>query len=290
MSILRVGYAPVFFVGFLAAALVLSDGGTRPLPLVGLLAAAILVSMLVERILPYEPRFNGSHGDRGRDLAHAIVNEAANTASVLAMPLVVALVPARGGWPDGWPVVAQLTLAILIADVGITLAHWASHRVELLWRFHAVHHSVERLYGFNGLMKHPFHQAFEVVAATTPLVVLGMPQPVAWLLTFAVAIQLLLQHSNVDMRVGPLAFVWAVAPPHRWHHLARARDGDVNFGLFTCFWDHVLGTFRPADPSRRFAPGDFGVAGRPHYPRAYAAQIVEPFRVGSVDGRNEVTS
>src|SRR5262245_28394399 len=155
MTILRVGYAPVFFVGFLAAALVLSDGGTRPLPLAGLLAAAILVSALVERILPYEPRFNASHGDR--DLAHAIVNEAANTASVLAMPLVVALVPARDGWPDNWPVVAELALAILIADVGITFAHWASHRVELLWRFHAVHHSVERLYGFNGLMKHPFH-------------------------------------------------------------------------------------------------------------------------------------
>lgn len=279
IEVLRRLYAPLFFVGFLASALALSDGGVRPLPLAGLLVAAILTSALAERVVPYDRRCNEPHGDRGRDVAHAVVNEAANTVSVLAMPLVVAIVPGGGAWPHGWPTVAQLALAIVVADFGITLAHWGSHRAALLWRFHAVHHSVERLYGFNGLMKHPLHQAFELTAATVPLVLLGMPQHVAWLLTFAVAIQLLLQHSNVDMRVGPLALVWAVAPAHRWHHVAHATEGDVNFGLFTCLWDHLLGTFRPDDPSRRFGPGDFGVADRPDYPRAYRAQMVEPFRV-----------
>jgi len=276
--LLRVTFAPLFFAGFLASALVVSDGGTRPLPLAGLIVAANLVATLVERLIPYDPRFNASHGDGGRDLAHAVVNELANTVSVLVMPLVVALVPGGGAWPLAWPVAAQVAFAILVADAGITLAHWASHRVGLLWRLHAVHHSVERLYGFNGLMKHPLHQAFELIAATVPLVLLGMPQNVAWLLTFAVAIQLLLQHSNADVRVGPLARVWAIAPAHRWHHVASAGDGDVNFGLFTSLWDHLLGTFRAADPGRRFTPGDFGVAGRPDYPRGYPAQLVEPFR------------
>ena len=109
-GILRIAYAPVFFTGLLTAAVILSAGGTRPLPLAGLLVAAILVSALVERVIPYDPRFNASHGDRGRDLAHAVVNEAANTGSVLAMPLVVALAPAYGGWPRAWPVALQLAL------------------------------------------------------------------------------------------------------------------------------------------------------------------------------------
>lgn len=107
-----------------------------------------------------------------------------------------------------------------MADLGITLAHYVSHRAEWLWRLHAVHHSVERMYGFNGLMKHPLHQAIETAAGTAPLVVVGMPLDVGALLGFAVAIQLLLQHSNVDMRAGPLAYLWAVAPGHRHHHLA----------------------------------------------------------------------
>lgn len=77
-------------------------------------------------------------------------------------------------------------------DAGITLAHFASHRITVLWRCHAVHHSARRMYGFNGLMKHPIHQSIETLAGTLPLIVLGLPSDVALVLVFAVAIQLLL--------------------------------------------------------------------------------------------------
>lgn len=285
---LRLAYAPCFFTGFIGAAAICSDAGGRPLILGPLLLAAVGVSLLTERLAPYESAFNRPFGDARRDLAHAVVNEGANALSVAAMPAIVAVAPSPGEWPAAWPVAAQLALAILIADAGITLAHMASHRVAVLWRFHAVHHSVQRMYGFNGLMKHPLHQSFELAAATVPLVLLGMPQSIAWLLTFAVAIQLLLQHSNVDMRVGALGTIWAVAPAHRFHHLARAGDGDVNFGLFTSLWDHLLGTFH-RDPARRFAPGDLGVAGRPDFPRTYVAQLVEPFRRSSTSDQAQAS-
>lgn len=165
---------------------------------------------------------------------------------------------------------------LLVADFGITLAHYASHRIPALWSLHAVHHSVERMYGFNGLLKHPLHQAIELTAGVAPLVLLGMPSNVAWLLAFAVAIQLILQHSNVDMRIGPLIHIWAVAPAHRHHHLASQTEGDVNFGLFTSLWDHLLGTFRAAPDTPR--AGQIGVSGRRDYPRDYLRQLAEPFR------------
>ncbi len=62
---------------------------------------------------------------------------------------------------------------------------------------------MERLYGFNGLMKHPMHQSVEALAGLAPLLLVGMPVDVVVLLAFAIGIQLLLQHSNVDMRIGP---------------------------------------------------------------------------------------
>lgn len=40
-----------------------------------------------------------------------------------------------------------------VADLGITLTHYASHKIGVPWRFHAVHHSVTRCYGRNGLTK-----------------------------------------------------------------------------------------------------------------------------------------
>ena len=78
------------------------------------------------------------------------------------------------------------------------------------------------------------------------------------------------------MRLGPLAWLWAVAPAHRFHHVNTPGQGDVNFGLFTTIWDH-LGTYK-TDTSRTFAAGDFGITGTPHYPKIYLAQLLAPFR------------
>lgn len=272
----RYTYAPIFFLGFIGAALALVAQGAPKWILPLLLLVAIAVSFWAERVAPYEPAWNKDKGDAGTNVAHAFVNEVSLVLSVLLLPLIAAHIPHFDIWPSDWPLWAQLVIAILIADFGITLAHFASHRIEFLWRLHAVHHAAPRLYGFNGLMKHPLHQAIELAAGTTPLLLMGMTSDIAWLVAFAVGIQLLLQHSNVDMRVGPLAYVWAVAPVHRHHHLASKTDGDVNFALFSPIWDHLLGTFVIDRPMPR--DGDLGVDGRPDYPRGYLAHLMEPFR------------
>ena len=75
-----------------------------------------------------------------------------------------------------------------------------------------------------------------------PLLLLGIPERVMAVLAFAVAVQLLLQHANVDMRMGPLRHVFAWAPLHRFHHMKYGTAGDVNFGLFLTCWDRLLGT------------------------------------------------
>jgi sterol desaturase/sphingolipid hydroxylase (fatty acid hydroxylase superfamily) len=140
-----------------------------------------------------------------------------------------------------------------------------------------VHHSVKRAYGFNGLMKHPLHQTLETAAGFAPLILLGLPTNVAYAVALCAAVQLLLQHSNVDYRVGPLRVVLALNQAHRFHHLKWAGIGDVNFGLFTLIWDHLLGTYS-YDPERRFSSDDLGMAAKPHYPNGYLAQLAEPFR------------
>jgi sterol desaturase/sphingolipid hydroxylase (fatty acid hydroxylase superfamily) len=89
-------------------------------------------------------------------------------------------------------------------------------------------------------MKHPLHQALELSFGIAPLLAIGISQKVAWALAFAVAIQLLMQHSNADYRVGPLRCVLALNEAHRFHHLKWAGIGDVNFGLFTLLYDHLL--------------------------------------------------
>ncbi|WP_232835809.1 sterol desaturase family protein [Actinocorallia populi] len=280
-TLVRYGYVPFMLLGVNGAAIALvsrgaADGaGKAWLP--ALLAVAVACSFAAERLLPYQAAWNTSLGDGRRDTAHAAVNETLTLGSVAALPLLAALIPGRGAWPDGWPLALQVLLAIIVADAGITLVHYASHRTGWLWRLHAVHHSVRRCYGFNGLMKHPLHQALETTAGVTPLLLAGLPLDVACLLALAVAVQLLLQHSNVDYRVGALKQLLALNEGHRFHHLRWAATGDVNFGLFTLVWDHALGTYSH-DPARRFTTGDLGMAARPDYPDAYLDQLTEPFR------------
>lgn len=274
-------YAPLFWGGFIALGLGVVQAGFSALWLLPLFLAALAVSFVTEWVLPYEASWNRAAGDRVRDMLHALVNETLNAVGLLALPGLVALLSFDGVWPNQWPLWLQLALAIFIADAGISLMHYASHRVHGLWRLHAVHHSVERLYGFNGLMKHPLHQLLEATAGLLPLLVLGIPLEVATLLAFAIAIQLLLQHSNVDMRLGPLRHVFAWAPVHRFHHMKYGRAGDVNFGLFFNLWDRLLGTaFYTTDYSIRH--GDLGIGSRPDFPRDYLAQLRDPFAAATL--------
>lgn len=118
------------------------------------------------------------------------------------------------------------------------------------------------MYGFNGLIKHPVHQSIEMAAGTMPLVLLGLPVEVGTALAFCTAIQLLVQHSNVDFRLGPLRMWLAAAEIHRLHHRKEPALGDVNFGLFTTIWDRLLGTLHDRAEGVRLSSSDVGIAAR----------------------------
>lgn len=276
--ILRWAYAPLLLVGFNGVAFALIAGGVTHVALAPLFVAAIALSFAVERLIPYFAPWNEPRGDAGRDVAHAVVNETAALLSVLALPAVAGVVTLWDAWPHGLPFALQALGAMLVFDVGVTISHWLSHRWGPLWRLHAVHHSITRSYGFNGLMKHPLHQAVELTFGIAPLLVIGIPTRVAWALGFAAGIQLLLQHSNADYRVGPLRSVLALNEGHRFHHLKWAGVGDVNFGFFTLLWDHLLLRSFSYDPDRRFTSDDLGIAAQPDFPTGYLDQLRKPFR------------
>ncbi|MGW4632019.1 sterol desaturase family protein [Nocardia sp. NPDC004415] len=273
----RYGYVPFMLLGLNGIGITLAATNAPKPWLLLVLATAIATSFAAERLIPYDDTWNGTQPDSTRDRVHAVANETLILVSTALIPLLAAIVPAPGFWPDTLPFAIQVLVAILVADAGITLVHLASHRIGVLWRFHAVHHSVTRFYGLNGLMKHPLHQSAEMAAGVAPLILIGLPVDVATALALAVAIQLLLQHSNADYRVGPLTYVLALNEGHRFHHLKWPGIGDVNFGLFTLLWDHLLRTYS-YDPRRRISSDQLGMAAHPDYPVGYLDQLAEPFR------------
>lgn len=275
--VVRLLYLPFFLIIGNGLAIYFVDIGFSKIWLIALVLCFIALAFLLEWLVPYDANFNKSQGDRVRDFYHAVVNEGANIAGIVALPVFASLVTWPSIWPSHFPIWIQLLIAIFIADIGITLVHYYSHRIETLWRLHAVHHSVKRMYGFNGLMKHPIHQFLETLAGVTPLLLMGITSDALSLLIVAVVLQLLLQHSNVAYFVGPLRYFLAVNVLHRFHHLKTAEEGDVNFGLFTTFTDYLLGTYHYTK-DRVIGTDDIGIGAQPDYPTGYFEQLREPFR------------
>ncbi len=273
----RYAYVPFMLLGVNGAALYVIISGHSYLWLGVLALFAILASFVVERILPYEKDWNNPQGDALKDTLHALVYEVSSfNAVVIGLPLVTFLVPWNGIWPTDWPFLIQVLLAIVIADIGVTLIHYVSHKVEWLWRLHAVHHGVVRLYGFNGLVRHPLHHMVDLSVGTIPLVLAGMPFEVAAALAFTSSVQLLVQHSNVDYNLGWFKYMLSIGPVHRLHHVNWRGEGDVNFGLYFTFWDMMMGTFRLSAPQAPVA-GDIGIDDMPNYPQTYLKQLIQPF-------------
>ena len=128
------------------------------------------------------------------------------------------------------------------------MMHYLSHKYAPLWRLHAVHHGVGRLYGMNGVMRHPLHQVIDMIIGSAPLVIMGMPIPVAVLLGFLISVTLIVQHSNVDARLGPLQGHLSIGRIHHLHHVNWGTEGDCNFGLLLTVWDKLLGTYQEKPP------------------------------------------
>lgn len=102
-NILKIVYAPAMLLGFNAAALAVVAADLSHVWLILLLLAAIATSFAVERFIPYGLTWNPDMGDTGRDVIHALVNEASVYLSAAAIPLLSLLSPATGLWPEQWP-------------------------------------------------------------------------------------------------------------------------------------------------------------------------------------------
>ncbi len=283
-TLVRYGYAPFMMLGLTGAAYwivsELAVGQNNPwayLLLAPLLALAYATAFGAEKTAPFFDEWNDhdEHGDVPTSFLHILVYEMQSINGVLLIPLIVWLFPFQGIWPTEWPLWAQLLIAFVVSDFTFMMMHYTSHKYAPLWRLHAVHHGVGRLYGMNGVMRHPLHQVIDMIIGSAPLVIMGMPIPVAVLLGFLISVTLIVQHSNVDARLGPLQGHLSIGRIHHLHHVNWGTEGDCNFGLLLTVWDKLMGTYQDK-PQREITAKDMGVDELPNFPKSYVEQFLLP--------------
>jgi sterol desaturase/sphingolipid hydroxylase (fatty acid hydroxylase superfamily) len=285
---------PLILGGAITLAIGLLPFLRPPIVLLVVQPLAVLAIVVCERLFPYRTQWNRSHGDVGTDVLHAVVSGVGTTQ--LVRPLIQAAGVGVAGalsravglplWPADSPLIAQLALALVVAELPQYWLHRWQHEHDWLWRFHSVHHSAPRLYWLNAARFHPLDLGPLYVVGYLPLVALGAPEAVIMLFTLFDAAFGMLQHCNIDVRLGPLNRIFSMAEPHRWHHSRVLGEANANYGSNLIVWDLVFGSFfLPAD---RPAPTEIGIAGMPSFPSRYVEQLVTPFRWRRVVGEAAV--
>lgn len=235
-----------------------------------------LTLLALERLMPFERAWWADDGQTAADLSHTLLNKGLMqlvATGVVAMGIAqTADTEPTGLWPASWPVAAQVMLGLLIAECGLYLAHRLAHEWGKLWHFHAVHHSVTRLWIVNTGRFHFVDTITSVILCQPLLFLFGAPKIVFLWVAAVTAFIGILTHCNVDMRGGWLSALFNTPELHRWHHSRLPTEGNNNYGENLMILDHLLGTYFLPD---RRPPVDIGID-RP-MPANFLGQLRIPF-------------
>ena len=244
-----------------------------------------LIIPLWERLIPFRATWSKNDRDVTTDVSNLLINSVVTTVEkpllVVLLVFVTANLSEQFGsnlWPSHWPLLAQLLLMLLVAEFGRYWVHLAAHKVPLLWRLHAIHHSPNRLYFLNAGRFHPLEKIVFQLPEVVPFILLGTNVETIALYFVFNSLHGLFQHSNIKVKLGPLNYIFSMTELHRWHHSKHIEESDRNFGNNLIIWDLVFGTFYyPRDREVE----DIGLV-NPDYPKSYIGQLKAPFAQGDI--------
>ena len=180
----------------------------------------------------------------------------------------------------GQPLLLQFAEIVIVADLSEYAIHRLFHRVPMLWRFHAIHHSAEALDWLAASRIHLVDAIVTRALAFVPLYVLGFAEAAVYAYLIFVSFHAIFVHTNVRFTFGRLAWVIGTPRFHHWHHSAQPEAIDKNFAIHLPVIDRLFGTLYL--PSQAW-PTAYGIADGT-VPERYPAQLVFPFTRHPVAG------
>lgn len=246
--------------------------------------AAVMLATLwtAEALVPMFARRSRRLAHGAANLGLALIN--ATVAYLAAFAILYATETSR---THGWgllhlfdmPLWLNWVLALLMLDCWQYGWHRINHRVPLLWRFHAVHHSDAEMDATSGVRFHTVEIILSMIARLVVLPLIGLT--VSQLLlyeTLSLPI-ILFHHSNIRLpNWADRLLRWLIVTPwmHWVHHSRYRPETDSNYSSFLSVWDRLFGTFRLRDKPEEI---DLGLDGwHDHEWRSLSGMLTKPFR------------
>jgi sterol desaturase/sphingolipid hydroxylase (fatty acid hydroxylase superfamily) len=175
--------------------------------------------------------------------------------------------------------------AIIIADIGFYGAHRMFHSIPWLWKFHAIHHSIEELDWLAAARVHPVDQVITKGMSVLPLFAMGYSGVAIGIFSAIYFWHSLFVHANVRLNFGPLR--WLIASPefHHWHHTNQPEAYNKNYAGQLSILDKLLGTmYMPAGQT----PTKYGVD--EPVPHTFLTHLLYPLKRQKETKRTEVAT
>jgi sterol desaturase/sphingolipid hydroxylase (fatty acid hydroxylase superfamily) len=235
----------------------------------GLLVGAIFAALAVaEWRWPLRPRREPLFARASRNLAMSALAGAvsAGLERPIALRLAERAVRDRRGLVQRlpFPEAARTVTAVVLLDYTLYLWHVLTHRVPLLWRFHAVHHADRDLDVTTAVRFHVGEMALSIPFRAAQVRVIG-PSPRALTLwqTLLLA-SIMFHHSNLRLSErADRSLSWVVATPrlHGIHHAVDPRLRESNWPNGLALWDVLHGTRMTGVPQPEIGLADQAVPG-----------------------------
>ncbi|MDD4991164.1 MAG: sterol desaturase family protein [Paludibacter sp.] len=173
----------------------------------------------------------------------------------------------------------QILVFFLLRDFVQFNIHRLLHRVDWLWQFHKVHHSVKEM-GFAAHLRYHWVEGLVYsVLQYVPLALLGMSAQdftIMYIITIAIGH---FNHSNFSIQLGWFKYIVNNPQMHIWHHakkLPESRRYGVNFGLSLSVWDYLFKT--------NYIPGsgrdiELGFGDEKIFPKMFWGQFIYPLQI-----------
>lgn len=289
-KILQVTIYPLFMVLTLIIGFELVDGGYTIRTFLGTIVMFLIFGAIfapLERLIPYSRRWLDDKETPidimlffGSKVWGDYINRPLRLATIALVVQEISPTIGQEIWPTFIHPVAQVFLLLAVKDFFRYWYHRWMHESEFMWRWHAVHHSSERLYWFNGTRSHPLEGLVSSFLWAIPFAFIKAPVEIVFVTGLMGRTIGRFQHTNMDLILGPFDYIFSSPKNHRYHHSKKVEEGNSNYGGDVIIWDLLFGTFYL--PKGEQPSDDIGIGGMPNYPQTFVGLMLAPFTYGSI--------
>lgn len=145
----------------------------------------------------------------------------------------------------------QYVIGFITIDFYAYWSHRWSHRYNILWNRHLIHHSSEE-YNLPVALRQTIADFVQVYTfLLIPAAIFGIPTDVLAILAVIMLFGGFWYHTQLIGKMGFLEYIIVTPSHHRIHHAINPEYIDKNFGGILIIWDRLFGTFQEELPDAK---------------------------------------